>query len=407
MGMIYLDNAATSFPKPPVVAKAVANYITDCGANVNRGRYKTAYQAEESLYETRCLIRELLNAPDERGIILTGGATLSLNMLLKGLLKEGDHVLTSSMEHNAVMRPLEQLRAKGIVTYTTIPVSTQGELLLEFLPGLLKPNTKAIVMTHASNVCGALFPVQEVGRFCREKGLYFILDAAQTAGLVKIDMEKMGVHAIAFPGHKAMMGPQGVGGFAVTKDIARSIDPLIAGGTGSISHTTDMPAFLPDKFEAGTPNLPGIMGLLAALTWLKLKDPGLFNTINTEVSFDKRIKTEVFSVLDHELSLTKRFLTGLQAAGISVAGPMHITDRVGVVSVKPPFQDPARIAGLLEEKYGILTRVGLHCAPEAHKSLGTWPEGTIRFSFGYFNTEEDVDYTLTALKELLHGNETT
>lgn len=406
MRVIYLDNAATSFPKPPVVAQAVTHYITNCGANVNRGRYSTAYQAEEALYETRCLIRDLLNAPDERGVILTGGATLSLNMLLKGLLKEGDHVITSSLEHNAVMRPLEQLKSKGC-TYTMIPVNDRGELRLELLPGLLKPDTRAIVMTHASNMCGAILPVLEIGRFCREKGLYFILDAAQTAGLVKINMEKMGVHAIAFPGHKAIMGPQGVGGFAVTKDLAQLIEPLIAGGTGSISHTMDMPAFLPDKFEAGTQNLPGIMGLLAALTWLKDKDPGLFSNSKTDVCLDKELQTDICSVLAHELSLTKRFLFDLQALGIPIVGPIHTTSRVGVVSIRPVFGDPAQIAGLLEEKYGILTRVGLHCAPAAHKSLGTWPEGTIRFSFGYFNTEEDVDYTLTALKELFHGNQAT
>lgn len=378
MERIYLDNASTSFPKPDGVAEAVYHYIRDCGCNVNRGGYDGAYQTEELVLQTRQQLTELFHGPDCRNVAFTRNITESLNVLLKGFLKSGDHVLVSAMEHNAVMRPLTQLTAQG-VSFDRIPCREDGTLETEKMPELLRENTRAIIMLHGSNVCGTLLPAAEVGSFCHAHGLRFILDSAQTAGVFPIDMAAMHIDALAFTGHKGLLGPQGVGGFIVQPDMARQITPLIAGGTGSLSHEETVPAFLPDRFEAGTMNLPGIMGLHAALCWLK--------------------ETTIDAVRQHELELTRRFLNGaLDIPGLRVLGRRDTVGRAGVVSVQPENVDPALMADALGQEYGIMVRVGLHCAPNAHKTLGTFPTGTIRFSFGYWNTPQQVDTTLLALR---------
>ena len=268
MEPIYLDNASTSFPKPPQVAQAMFDYVTGCGCNIGRGGYEGAYQAEETVLRTRQQLCRLFHGPDSRCVAFTKNITESLNVLLKGLLRPGDHVLVSAMEHNAVMRPLTQLTRRG-VTFDRIPCRPDGTLMTERLPGLLRENTRAVVMLHASNVCGTLLPAAEVGAFCRENGLLFLLDTAQTAGAFPIDMEAMGADALAFTGHKGLMGPQGTGGFLLRPELTAELEPLLSGGTGSASHSEEVPSFLPDRFEAGTLNLPGIMGLHAALTWLE------------------------------------------------------------------------------------------------------------------------------------------
>ncbi len=380
MERIYLDNASTSFPKAPGVAEAVYHYIKDCGCNVNRGGYSEAYQAEEIVLSTRQQLTDLFHGPDCRNVVFTRNITESLNVLLKGFLKSGDHVLVSAMEHNAVMRPLTQLAKRG-VTYDRIPCRRDGSLELAAAAGLLRPNTRAVVMLHASNVCGTMMPATEVGAFCQKHGLRFILDTAQTAGAFPIDMEAMHIDALAFTGHKGLLGPQGIGGFILQPDMTAQITPLIAGGTGSISHEERMPAFMPDRFEAGTMNLPGIMGLHAALDWLARETPE--------------------AVADHELMLTRRFLEGAsEIRGLRVVGRQDTTGRAGVVSVVPTHVDPALMADALEREYGIMVRVGLHCAPSAHRTLYTYPRGTVRFSFGWQNTTQQVDAALLALRTL-------
>ena len=289
MEPIYLDNASTSFPKPPQVAQAMFDYVTGCGCNIGRGGYEGAYQAEETVLRTRQQLCRLFHGPDSRCVAFTKNITESLNVLLKGLLRPGDHVLVSAMEHNAVMRPLTQLTRRG-VTFDRIPCRPDGTLMTERLPGLLRENTRAVVMLHASNVCGTLLPAAEVGAFCRENGLLFLLDTAQTAGAFPIDMEAMGADALAFTGHKGLMGPQGTGGFLLRPELAAQLEPLLSGGTGSASHSEEVPSFLPDRFEAGTLNLPGIMGLHAALTWLE--------------------ETGIDAIRAHEQALTDRFLRG-------------------------------------------------------------------------------------------------
>lgn len=376
----YLDNASTTFPKPAGVAQAVADYITNVGCNVSRGDYEAAYGAEELVFETREQIAQLFRAPDCRCVAFTKNVTESLNVLLKGFLKPGDHVLVSSMEHNAVMRPLVQLAKQG-VSFSRVPCREDGTLILEQLPTLVQPNTRAVVMTHASNVCGTLLPLETVGEFCAARGLRFFVDCAQTAGVWDVSMDALHADAVAFTGHKGLLGPQGIGGFVIKEDLAAAIEPLLSGGTGSLSHTEDVPTFLPDRFEPGTLNLPGIAGLHASLTFLR----------------EKGIDT----LRAHELSLTKRFLDGLspleKEGRLRILGLRDISGRTGVVSIQTLRRELAEVAFALDDTYGIMTRVGLHCAPSAHKTLGTYPTGTIRFSFGAFNTTEDVDAALDAL----------
>lgn len=388
MNTIYLDNAATSFPKPKEISDAVYRFMTTCGSNTGRGGYSSAYEAEEMVYQTRELLTELFHGEDCSHAVFTKNVTESLNVLLKGLLHPGDHILISSMEHNAVLRPLVQMKKYGI-TYTEFPCDRNGCLdplhAENILTPLLLSNTRAVVTTHASNVCGSILPLEPIGRFCRKHGLLFLVDTAQTAGLLPIDMQALCIDALAFTGHKALYGPQGIGGFLIRKGLAGRITPLIAGGTGSISHETEMPSFMPDRFEAGTLNLPGIAGLHAALMWLK--------------------ETGTDTILRHEQTLTDYFLQELalmQEAGfLHIAGQTPAAERTGVVSIVPAHQDPSSVADALDHSYGIQTRVGLHCSPSAHRTLGTYPSGTIRFSFGWFNTLDNLAYTLDALRTLL------
>ena len=385
MKKIYLDQASTTYPKPECVAQAVYEYMMGNGSNINRGCYENAYDTEEVVLETRELLCELFDGPDCKNVIFTKNVTESLNIVLKGFLKPGDHILTSSMEHNAVMRPLGQLEAEGVM-FDRIPCNVQGELLLDTMEGLLKPNTKAIVMMHASNVCGTLLPLKEVGAFCKSHGLKFIVDCAQTAGVFPISMKEMNIDALCFTGHKGLYGPQGIGGFILQENMIGKISPLLSGGTGSISHTEEIPDFMPDRFEPGTMNLPGIFGLHAALEWLN--DAGIENIHNKE----KKL-TELF--------LQK--ISEMDSGGekIRLIGKESVDGRTSVVSIQTPGRDVSEIAYLLDKNYGIMTRVGLHCAPNAHKTLDTYPTGTVRFSFGYFNTEEEVLFAVKALEELL------
>ena len=385
MKKIYLDQASTTYPKPECVAAAVYEYMTGNGSNINRGCYENAYDTEDIVLETRELLCELFDGPDCKNVIFTKNVTESLNIVLKGFLKHGDHILTSSMEHNAVMRPLRQLENEG-VSFDRIPCDKEGTLLIEEMESLLKKNTKAVVMMHASNVCGTLLPLKEAGAFCKEHGLKFIVDCAQSAGVFPISMREMHIDALCFTGHKGLYGPQGIGGFILQEEMIEQITPLLSGGTGSISHTEEIPKFMPDRFEPGTMNLPGIFGLHAALEWLA--ETGMEN-----IHYKERTLTELFLNKIKELDGT--------GEKISIIGKENVDERTAVVSIQTPERDVSEVAYLLDKNYGIMTRVGLHCAPSAHKTLGTYPTGTIRFSFGYFNTEEEVLLAVKALEEIL------
>lgn len=385
MNRIYLDQASTSFPKAPGVAQAMVDYQTMNGVNVNRGCYSSAYSAEEVIYETRQLLAELFHFSKCKNVIFTPNVTTSLNFILKGFLKPGDHILVSAMEHNAVMRPVVQLASLGI-SFDRIPCRTDGSMILEKVEELIRPETKAIVTLHASNVCGTRMPLDALGEICQRHQLYFVVDSAQTAGIVPINMDKMHIDALAFTGHKGLRGPQGTGGFLVSQELAEQMEPLISGGTGSVSHTEEIPDFMPDRFESGTPNLPGIYGLHEALLYLKTHSLQAIN--------------------EKELSLTGYFLEQLQALDdtgrhIRIIGKKDLTNRNAVVSIQTPEIDMSQVAWQLDNEYGVMTRVGLHCAPNAHKTLSTYPAGTIRFSFGPENTKNELDFAIQGLKKIL------
>ena len=382
---IYFDNGSTSWPKAPQVASSMSELLESGAFNINRGNYEGAYELESLVLLTRMQLARLFHAPDSRHVIFTPGITYSLNYLIKGLLRPGDHVLVSSLEHNAVMRPLCQLASQDI-HYTMIPAETDGTTQPESVEALIRPETKAVIMLHASNVCGTVMPAQEIGNFCKEHELLFILDTAQTAGTINIDMEKCHIDALAFTGHKGLRGPQGTGGFLIRNKLAAQIEPLISGGTGSASHSEEVPAFLPDRFEPGTPNIPGILGLHAALCDLE--------------------KQSMEEIRQHELMLTQYFIDGIlnldpEEKFLRIIGKKNIENRCAVVSVQTLHMDMAQAAFELDSTYGIMTRVGLHCAPNAHKTLGTYPEGTLRFSFGPENTKQELDIALDALSALL------
>ncbi|MBR0373029.1 MAG: aminotransferase class V-fold PLP-dependent enzyme [Mogibacterium sp.] len=378
--MIYLDNGATTYPKPDVVADAVYYYICNVGSNINRGGYEKAYSAAEVVLETRDMLSKMFHGYGPRCSIFTPGNTYALNFAIKGLARPGDRFVTSGTEHNAVYRPLHQLAEAGTVTVDYMPCNCDGELILDEALAMIDESVRAVVMLHASNVSGTLMPIREIGQRCREKGVIFIVDAAQSAGVVPIDMQDYGISVLAMPAHKSLLGPQGLGVMMVDPAIAGEMIPLVAGGTGSHSDMAEMPPELPDRFESGTLNLPGIFGLNASLKWLN---------------------EHADEVRAHEKQITARFLEGVRNLdGVRLAGLPTTEGRVGVISLDFQNGDNGMIAFQLEQEYGIMTRVGLHCAPLAHKSLGTFPEGTVRFSIGPFTTEEDVDTALAAIHAL-------
>lgn len=375
--MVYLDNAATSYPKAPGVASAMADYVEKVGATINRSSYASAQEAGLVTLSLRERLCRLFNHPDPTHAVLTPGATAGLNMVIKGLLRPGDHCLVSSMEHNAVMRPLVQLEREGVV-FERIPCDAQGRLRLEALPGMIKLNTRLVVMAHGSNVCGTVQDAEAVGKICRERSVPFALDAAQTAGHIEVDFERFGLSALVVPGHKGLLGPQGIGALLLDADFARRLTPLVAGGTGSASDSEELPGWMPDRFESGTPNMPGVYGWEAALGWLE--------------------NTGIETLENHEKTLSKRFLEGIYGLkNVKLYGATVPDGRTGVFSVGFLNCDNAEAAWRLEREFGILTRCGLHCAPSAHKTLGSFPEGSVRFSTGWANTEADIDAALSAI----------
>lgn len=377
---IYFDNGSTSYPKAPGVAEAMMQMISQGAFNINRGNYEGAYEVAGMVLETREMLARLFHAENSKQVVFTPGITHSLNYFIKGLLKSGDHVIVTGMEHNGVMRPLTQMEEVG-VTYDVAKTDIEGSVKPEDIEALIRPETKAVLMLHASNVCGTVMPIKEVGEICHRHNIFFAVDTAQTAGTLPIDMQEAHIDFLAFTGHKGLLGPQGIGGFLITDRLDKEMTPLIAGGTGSISDSLRMPETLPDKYESGTLNLPGIIGLHAALTYIE--------------------ETTVETIHDKKMGLTAYFLEQVkQFKEIRVAGKQGIEDRVAVVSLDFVNQDNAIIAFELEQTHGIMTRVGLHCAPMAHKSLHTYPQGTVRFAFSGQNTKEEIDICIQAFKEL-------
>ena len=379
MKTIYLDNAATSFPKPEAVAQAMIRYMSEVGAPLNRSIYWNAQAAELVTLSLREQLKRFFHFPGKAThVILTPGNTYALNFLIKGYLHPGDHVIVSSMEHNAVMRPLLQLDG---VSFDRVKADREGFIDPNDIPALIRPSTKLILMAHGSNVSGTVQDAEAIGNIAAQYGIPFALDGAQTAGHYPVDFQRFQLSALCVPGHKGLLGPSGMGALLLTDEMARQLSPLVAGGTGSASDSEYLPAFLPDRFESGTMNLPGIYGWEAAMGYITGRG--------------------VDSLRAHEVELTRRFIDGLRdIPGMRLCGPSDLENRVGVLSVDFLHRDNAAMTYELEQRFGILTRCGLHCAPSAHKSLGTFPKGTVRFSLGYANTEADVDAALAAIRAL-------
>jgi len=381
MKRVYLDNGSTSYPKAPGVAKAMIDYIENIGTNINRGGYKSAYSAAEVVLDTRERLIKLFNYSNSNNVIFTPNITYSLNFLIKGLLKPGDHCIVTSMEHNAVMRPLMQMHKKG-VEFTKVKCDIEGRLNPEDIEKNVKENTKAVIITHSSNVSGTIMPLYEVGQICKKHNIKFIVDSAQTAGAFDIDMKKMNIDGLAFTGHKGLLGPQGIGGFIITDEMAEIMEPLVSGGTGSMSDSEEIPPFMPDKFECGTINIPGIFGLNEALKYVE--------------------KEGIENIRTKEMELTKAFIDGIKTLeNVRLVGIEGTEGRTAVVSLDCRDRDNAEISYLLDKEFGIATRCGLHCAPSAHKTLDTFPQGTVRFSFNHFNTEKEIQYAIEALEKIL------
>jgi cysteine desulfurase family protein len=379
----YLDNAATSFPKPEKMLVAMRHFQQAIGANPGRSGHGLSIEAGRVIYETREALSRLFHIDDPLRIALTKNATEALNIALLGSLRPGDHVITTGMEHNSVMRPLRHLEPRG-VELSVIPCSKRGELDPEEIRKAIRKNTKMVVMTHASNVTGTIMPVSEAGRIIRENdGVMFCVDAAQTAGALPIDVQEMSIDLLAFTGHKSLYGPQGTGGLYVREGLEKRIAPLMMGGTGSRSEFEEQPDFMPDKFESGTPNAIGFAGLGAGVNFV--------------------LEHTVESIREKEQQLTAGFLDQLATLekNVTVYGPKNASKQTAVVSFNIRDLSPSDAAFQLEENRGILCRPGLHCAPSAHRTLGTFPRGTIRFSFGFFHTLQDVNDAAASVRELL------
>lgn len=375
---IYLDHAATSFPKPPAVYQAVMHVLRQVGGSPGRSDHRAAREANQIVQETREKIARLFAIPQAEQIIFTPNATAAINLGLKGLLTPKDHVLISSMEHNSVVRPLRGLEERG-VKFSIIPCSREGYLdPLAFKKGLQR-KTKLIVLTHASNVTGMIFPIEEIGHLARSRGIFFMVDAAQTAGLLPIDVQKMKIDLLACPGHKSLYGPQGTGFLYVSKEI--NLKPLLEGGTGTSSESDRQPQIMPFCLESGTLNTPGIAGLGAGISFIRQEG--------------------LAKIWSKENKLTKLLMEGLKKiSGLKIYGSLNAAERVPVISFNLASIHPGHLAYLLDEIYNIGVRSGLHCAPHAHRTLGTFPYGAVRVSLGFFNREKDVQALLKALKEI-------
>lgn len=379
--MIYLDNAATSWPKPPGVIEAMTAFMAEVGANPGRSGHRLAVEAGRLVYSTREAVADLFGAPDPLRVVFGQNVTEALNLALRGVLRPGNHVVTSSMEHNSVMRPLRALQRQG-VEVSVVGCSPEGVLLPADVEAALRPNTAMIALTHASNVVGTLLPIDEVGLLARRRGVPLLVDAAQTAGAYPLDMQALHIDLLAFTGHKALLGPMGTGGLIVAPEFdAKRITPLKRGGTGSRSDLEEQPDFLPDACESGTLNVPGLAGLRAGVRWVLARG--------------------VEEIRRHEVRLAQRLIDGLASiSGVTVYGTRDAERQAATVSFNVAGLEPSEVGLRLDDEHGVLCRVGLHCAPAAHRTMGTFPRGTVRFGLGALNTSEEIDAALAAVEAL-------
>jgi cysteine desulfurase family protein len=375
---IYLDNAATTLRKPPAVAQAVAEALGTLG-NTGRGTYSSALRGARTVYDARQLLARLLGCPRAELVAFTSNATEALNTAINGLLSPGDHVITTALEHNSVLRPLFRLEAEGIISLSIVPADRTGCIDYDDFSRLLRPQTKAIVCTHASNLTGNVLDVRRICRFAHENGLLVIADASQTAGCYPVDMTASGVDVLCFTGHKGLMGPQGTGGLCVREGLA--VRPLKVGGSGVQSFSKTHPAQMPTRLEAGTLNGHGLAGLAAAAEYI--------------------LGIGVETIHEKDIHLARRFYNGVRRIpGICVYGDFSSWNRAAIVSLNIGDADSGAVSDALAQEYGIATRSGAHCAPQMHAALGTERQGAVRFSFSWYNTDAEVDAALEALQAL-------
>ncbi|MDU5695098.1 aminotransferase class V-fold PLP-dependent enzyme [Clostridium sp.] len=377
---VYLDNASTSFPKPKVMADAMYDYIINVGGNSGRGNYSNSYESNKLILLTREKIADFFNYNKSENVIFTNNITSSLNILIKGILKQNDHVISTTLEHNSVLRPLFECSNLLNVNVDLVNSSKDGFINPIDIKNKINKNTKLVIISHASNVVGSIQNIEEIGAICKENNIFFIIDTAQTAGMIKVDMQRCNANAIAFTGHKSLLGPQGIGGFIIDDSLNDECSSILSGGTGSLSHSLNQPNFLPDKFECGTLNSPGIVGLSNSIDFI--------NKEGLETIYSKNFYLR-----------SKLYEGMLNIDGIKLYGNTDFSKYTTCISFNYKSFDPAEVSYFLECN-GIKTRSGLHCAPLAHKSIESYPGGTIRFSLGYFNTEEEIDYTLSILNNI-------
>ena len=379
---IYLDNASTTFPKPKSVSDSIYNFLTNIGGNPGRSNHENGMQSNRLLLEARSTIANFFNYENIENVIFTNNITTSLNTLIYGSCKKGDHVITSSMEHNSVLRPLVNLRDNNIIELDIINTNKYGFIDISYLKNTIKSNTKFVILSHASNVTGSIQSIKEIGMLCKKHNIFFILDSAQSAGVLHIDFNELNLSALAFTGHKSLLGPQGIGGFIISNELNEVCSPYILGGTGSLSHSLIQPTFLPDKFESGTLNMPGIIGLAEGIKFINKE--GL-NTINEKNKF---LRTHLISELKN-------------IDNIILYEDLNSNSYTSCVSFNAKNMDTAELSFILDSDYGIKNRSGLHCAPLAHKTIGSFPSGTVRFSLSYFNTIEDINYAISSVNKIL------
>ena len=380
--MIYVDNGATTFPKPKVVTDKIMECSLGYAGNPGRSGHKLAMKMDLEIYETREKLCNLINGTEVLNVIFTFNATDSLNLAIKGVLNERDHVITTSMEHNSVLRPLNQLKKDGIIDLSIVYADKNGYINPQKIFEAVAPNTKMIVTTHMSNVFGTIVDIKSIGEFCKENNILFLVDASQSIGVLDIDVQDMNIDLLAFPGHKALFGPMGTGALYIKEGIV--VKPLKQGGTGSYSHSIDQPDLYPDSLESGTPNGVGIIALGKGIDFI--------NEVGIE------------NIRNHEMSLKNHFIDLLKDnKDVILYGTLD--DRQGaVVSLNVKNMDSSEISYILSDEFDIYTRPGFHCAPLAHKTLGTDELGAIRFSFGYFNTIEEVEECANALINIIERN---
>ncbi len=378
---LYFDNAATSFPKPQAVYDATLDFMTTIGANPGRGAYNSSLEANRLIYSARESISSFFNFNKPENVIFTLNVTHALNILIKSIIKPHWHVITTSMEHNSVLRPLTTLRNSINFDLDIIECSKEGLLDYNNFISHIKPTTQLVILSHASNVVGTIQPLELIGDFCKSNGIFLIVDGAQSCGSIAVDYSALNCNALCFTGHKGLLGPQGVGGFLIDDSLNAEATTFYEGGTGSDSYSLEQPDFLPDKFECGTMNSPAISGLVEGINFIN----------NTGISY----------ICEYEEQLTTYFIDNLlNMKDIIVLGPQNKFKRTSVVSINHSSIDSSEFSFLLNSKYNIMTRSGLHCAPLAHKTIGTFPKGTLRFSFGLFNTKSDIDYIISSINSI-------